>query len=46
MQSADQNYRGTGNQQNDAKKINYFSIHGTSMGELVKADSKLTKEFH
>ena len=32
--------------ENDTSKINYYSIHGTSMGELVKADSKLAKEFY
>ena len=38
--------RGTLDRGDDTAKINYYSIHGTSMGELVKADSKLAKEFY
>ena len=38
-------FRGTDDKQNDAKKINYVSFHGTRMGELVAANSKLAKEF-
>lgn len=44
--SIEQKYRGNDTGQNDHKHMNYYVIHGTSMGSLVKADSKLAKEIH